>query len=557
MKEVDTMKYSKLMVLASTLFCLNFLTACAEEEIDTYVAPLQVHTISPTVEDFLTYGSTVASLEPSSRVVVMPGISGEVEQVFLSLGDQVQVGDLICIVDSEAVETQCSNAEDAVSRARDSIDTLLETMLVNAPISGYVQSIDEQLDHSISGGTQLAYLSNQQQMTVKLPFLYGSVNNTWIGAIADLSFVDTGESISGIVTEISGGSDYLYGNIAVNYVTITVDNPGGIPVGRRVAGTVLGINCSADGEFSLESSSPVISGLVGTLDEIYVSVGQYVTAGTPMFRITSPSMESQLKSARDGLDDAIEAMNDAYDMLADYRVTANIAGTVSNVLVKPFDIIGQSSGVVEISTTDHMELTFSVSEAVMPYLTVGQELKISSQGKAVYGEISEISKVASSQTGLFTVKGVIYGEDVLTGTTAQVEYVDFLVQDALTIPFEAVHFIGEECFVYVVEDSVAVKTAVEIAQFTEEKIIITEGIEEDSLLISSWSAQLRNGLTVDLQSSDTKTSSVEKTEDTEVEDAEVEDTEVEDAEVEDAEVEDAEVEDAEEEEDEDAKEAGE
>lgn len=514
------MKYTKTILLAGMLTCL---TACSEEVIDTYVPPLQVHTITPTSEDFLTFGTTVASLEPSSRVTVIPAVAGEVEQVYVSLGDQVNLGDLLCIVDSEAVESQCDTADDAVSRATDSINTLLESMLVKAPVSGYVQSIDEKLDHSVSGSSQLAFLSNQQQMTVKLPFLFGSVDSTWIGATADLSFLDTGESLSGRVTEISGGSEYLYSNIAVNYVTITVDNPGGIPVGRKVAGTVKGVTCSADGEFDSEASSPVMSGLTGTLDEIYVSVGEYVTAGTPMFRVVNPSTDSQLKSAQDGLADAVEARNDAYDLLADYRVTANVAGTVSNVLVKRFDVIGQSSGVVEISTTDHMELTFSVSEAVLPYLTIGQELNISSQGKEVLGEISEISKVASSQTGLFTIKGVIYGEDVLTGTTAQVEYMDFLVEDALTIPFEAVHFIGDNSYVYVVEDNTALKTEVQIAQFTADRIIITDGIDESAQLVSSWSAQLRNGLTVELASSASSSSSDQKT--SEAEDTEEEDTE--------------------------------
>lgn len=489
------MKYKTPLILAGLLSCL---VGCNEEVIDTYVPPLQVSTIAPLREDFLTYGSSVASLEPGSRVLLIPSIAGEVEEVFVSLGDTVNFGDLICIVDSEAVETQRDNAQDAVNRAMDSINTLTESMLVKAPVSGYVQSIDESLNHSVSGSSQLAYLSNQKQMTVKLPFLDSSVSQSWVGASAQLSFVDTGEQISGTVTEISGAPEYLYGNIPVNYVSISVENPGGIPVGRRVAGAVLGVNCSADGVFESEASSPVLSGLAGTVDQIYVSVGQYVTAGTPMFRIVNPSTESQLKSAQDGLSDALDALSDTYDLIEDYRVTANTSGTVSELFVKPFDMIGQSSSVVEISTTDHMELTFTVSEAVLPYLFLGQELSISSQGKQVYGEISEISTVASAQTGLFTVKGVISDEDVLSGTTAQVSYVDFLVEDALTIPFQSVHFIGENSFVYLVKDNVAVKTQVEVAQFTADKIIITQGLSEDDLLISSWSAQLRNDLVVEV-----------------------------------------------------------
>lgn len=492
------MNYKRHLLLVGLLACL---TSCAEEEVvDSYVPPLIVNTIQPSVENFRTYGSTVASLEPSNRVMIMPSIVGEVENVYVSLGDVVKVGDLLCVVDTDTVDDQVTTASDAVERATDSINTLLEGMLVKAPVSGYVQSINESLNHQVSASSQLAYLSNQREMTVKIPFLDSYVDGTWIGKTAKLTFTDTDESITGIVTEISGQPDFLYGNISVNYVTVTVTNPGSITAGRKVAGVVDGITCSDNGVFESKASSPVMSGLSGTLDAIYVSVGDYVTAGTTMFRVTNVSTDSQLKSAQDGLADAVKARNDAYDLIADYRVTANVAGTVSNVLVKPFDMISQSSAVVEISTTDRMELTFSVTETVLPNLFLGQELKVTSQGKEVYGEISELSTVADTSTGLFTVKGMLAKEEVLTGTTAQVEYIDFEAKNTMTIPFQSVHFIGEDSFVFLVEDNIAVKQQVEIGRFTEDTIIITGGLEEDDVLISSWSTQLRNGLEVSPQS---------------------------------------------------------
>lgn len=513
------MKLKRMLVLAGTLCCL---TACSEEVVDTYVAPLTVNTIQPSIEDFETLGNTVASLEPGSRVVLLPTVQGELLQINASLGEYVRVGDLIAIIDNDAAQTQVENAEDAVNRAMDSINTITEGMLVKAPVSGYVQSIDETYNHSVTASSQLAYLSNQKQMTVKIPFLDTYVDSSWIGKQANLTFVETGETILGTVSKISGATDYLYGNVAVNYITITVDNPGGIPVGRKVAASVNGISCSDNGAFESEASSPVISGLNGTIDEIYVSVGQYVTAGTTMFRITSTGVESQLKSAQDGLSDAVTARSDAYDLLADYRVYANVSGTISNVLAKKFDTVSPSTGLIEVSTTNHMEVTFSVSEAVLPFLYLGQELDISSQGKEVKGSISEISSVASTQTGLFTVIGVITGEDVLTGTSAQVEYTDFLVKDALVVPFEAVHFVGEQCYIFVVEQNEAVKKEIEVAQFTADKIIVTEGLSSSDVVISSWSTQLRNGLPVSPSSENSTTDQAPSPEEESLEEVEEE-----------------------------------
>lgn len=486
----------KSIIFLSTTLLIASLASCATAEVDTTIDPLSVLTVSPSMEDFSTMGSTVASLEPGARVTVAPGISGEVEKVFVSLGDYVEVGDLLCIVDSEQVEDQCETAEDGVQRALEAQQTIVESTLVKAPVSGYVQSIDESIGHAISGSTQLAFLSNQQEMTVKLPFLASAVQSSWMGATANLTFVDTGEKINGRVSDVSGSAEFLYGNVSVKYVTISVDNPGGIQDGRRVAGEVKGVGCSGDGVFESQANSPVISGLAGTLTSIYVSNGDFVNAGTPMFSVTNASTDSQLRNAVNTLSDAMDAREDAYELLADYRVTATLEGTVSDVYVKYMDMLSPSSAVAEISATDKGELSFSVSEVVMPYLTVGQPLYISSSTGEVEGQITEISTVANGQTGLFAVKGVVVGEDVLTGTSAQVTYTDFIQKNALVIPFQAMQFIGESAYVFVVEDGIALRQEVEFSRFSEEKVIITQGLSPEDVVIASWSTQLRHGLAV-------------------------------------------------------------
>lgn len=475
---------------------MALLTGCATEVVDTTIDPLVVEVSSPTVEDFTTTGTAVASLEPGSRVTVAPGIQGEVQQVFVSLGDKVSQGDLLCIVDSEQVEDQLESAQNGVTRAREAQQAILDSMLVLAPASGYVQSIDESLNHAVGASSQLAYLSNQKEMKVKLPFLDSAVTNSWMGATATLTFVDTGETINGRVTEIAGTAEFLYSNVAVRYVTISVDNPGGIQDGRRVAGEIYGVGCSADGMFESQASSPVICGLNGTLDAIYVKNGQYVSAGTPMFRVTSTAVENQLQNAQNSLSDALDAVEDVVELLADYRVTATIDGTISQVYVKELDMLSSSSGVVEIATTDKGELSFAVSEVVVPYLYLGQPLEVTSSTGQVQGTISEISTVASSQTGLFTIKGTVVDQDVLVGTSAQVSYTDFIQRDGLVIPFEAMQFIGDKSYVFLVEDGLAVRQEVEFSRFSQEKAVITAGIQVEDVLISSWSTQLRHGLAV-------------------------------------------------------------
>lgn len=472
------------------------LTACSEEVLEYTIDPVTVRMISPVNETFSTTGSSVATLEPNNRVSVLAGVSGEVEKVYVSLGDEISQGTLICTVDAESAYTQRDNAQDSVTRAYENLTAIEESLLVRAPISGYVQAIEEKLNHSVSASSQLAFLNNQKTMTVKIPFLESLVDTSWIGKTANLSFIDTGEKITGTVTEISGTPSYLYSNIAVNYVTISVTNPGGIQDGRRVAAEVGGVTCSADGEFESFASSPVMCGLNGFLDKIYVNVGDYVNAGEVMFRVTSSTTDNQILNAQNSIADAVDARNDAVDLIADYRITAPISGTVSDVYIKALDNVGGTSAVVEISTTKDIELTFYVTESVVSFLSLGQSLDIISLSGEATGEITEISSVANAQTGLFTVKGRVVGDALMTGTSATVSYTDFSQKDALVIPFASVQFIGNQAFVFVVEEGVAIKKEVQLSRYTADKVIVLDGLTTSDTIISSWSTQLRNGLAV-------------------------------------------------------------
>lgn len=496
-----------LNILWSSLLMLC-LTACTEEvEVEVTVDPLTVRTISPSYEDFTTTGSTIASLEPATRVNVVPTVQGEIQRVFVSLGDYVSVGSTICTIDSEMADTQRENAEDAVLRAQEALQYIEDSLIVNAPISGYIQSIEAKLDHSVSASSQLAYMNNRREMTVKIPFLDSMVDSSWIGETANLTFVDTGEKLTGTVTEISGTPSYLYSNIAVNYVTINVTNPGGIQDGRRVAAEINGITCTADGSFTSEADSPVMSGLNGTVDSIYINVGDYVTAGEPMFRIVSVATDNQILNAQNSINDAQDAVEDAVELLEDYVVTAPISGTITEVYMNALDTANGGSPVVEISTTNDTELTFSVSESVVSYLKVGQTLGVQSHSGEGTGTITNIAKVANSQTGLFTIQGRLVSGSLLSGTSATVSYTDYIESNALVIPFESIQFVGDQCFVFVVEDNTAVKKEVFISRYSGDKVIIKEGLTSDDLIISTWSAQLRNGLEVqeEVPVSDTET----------------------------------------------------
>ncbi|MFI3312988.1 MAG: efflux RND transporter periplasmic adaptor subunit [Eubacteriales bacterium] len=493
------MRRKSIQVLCCTA-ALALLCGCAQDEVaEETTAAVAVSTTQPVVETYATTGTYLASLEPQSRVTVMPLLSGEIETVDVTLGDAISEGDLLCTLDTEDIIDQCETLDTTVARVQTSYNAIADGLLVKAPVSGYIYSIDTSLGYAVGATDQLAYLSNQQSMTIELPFLDALVSDSWMGTAATLSLVDTGEQLSGTVTDISGTTAFLYETIQVRYVTITVNTPGALSVGRSATATVNGTTCSDSGVFSNAESSPVYSGLSGYVDAIYVSNGQYVTAGTSMFRVTNTSTLLQLSNGADSVQDAIDARDDMYEILEDYTVTAPISGTISAVYVQPLDIISASSPVMEISTTDRMEISFSVPQSTVNHLFVGESFDVTTGQGTATGTVSQVSTVADATSGLFVVKGLVEGDGtaMLSGTTAQVELKTYAKEDAMIIPYDAVQFVGSNAYVYQVVDNYTVQVPIEIEKYDSTRILVASGLSSTDTIVATWSAQLRDGLLVE------------------------------------------------------------
>ncbi len=495
-------KYLSLLLIAT--LSMGLLTGCMEAESSNENLPITVQTTTASTGEFSLYGTYLATIEPYNQTAVMPMLQGEVSEISVAIGEQVKEGDVLMTVDTENAQDQYETATDAVNRASESYGNIYESTVVKAPISGYVRDIDTELLATVAPTSQLAYVSNDNEMEIKIPFLTNDIANISIGETALVSLSDTGEVLNGMVKEISGAPEFIYGNIQVNYVTISVQNPGGVQAGREATATIGAFACSDVGKFESSGSSPVISGLSGTVEEIFVQNGDYVTVGQPMFRVLNPSIKTQLTNAGNSISDAQDRQEDASEYLSDHAVKAPISGTVSSIAVEEFDMISTNSVVMEIVSEDSNYVTFSVSEKTIPHIKVGETFTVEVSGNELNGTVTEVSTVANSKTGLFTVKGQIEqnGVKLYSGTTAEVTIANFTDENALVIPFDAVQYQGEEAYVYIYNDGVAEKRIIEVSNFDNDEIIVTDGIEKNEKIITTWSSGLRANALVTEENSD-------------------------------------------------------
>ena len=214
------------------------------------------------------------------------------------------------------------------------------------------------------------------------------------------------------------------------------------------------------------------------------------------------SAAATVNSAKVGAEGAKVAIDSAEYQLDMYTLTAPIDGVIEAVNVKEHDLASPSSGpAFVISNKDTMTVTFNVSEGIRNTLRVGQKIQVDRNGKLYDAAITEIGTMIDQNTGLFAVKSCVSTPDasLLTGSSVKVIADTYQQGNALLIPYDAVYYDDSQPYVYVAVDGIAKRKDVETGIFDAETITVLSGLETEDVLITSWSANLRDGAEISIQ----------------------------------------------------------
>ena len=223
------------------------------------------------------------------------------------------------------------------------------------------------------------------------------------------------------------------------------------------------------------------------------------------------SAAATVNSAKVGAQGAKVAIDSAEYQLDMYTLTAPIDGVIEAVNVKEHDFASPSGPAFVISNKNTMTVTFNVSEGIRNTLRVGQKIQVDRNGKLYDAAITEIGTMIDRTTGLFAVKSCVSTPDasLLTGSSVKVIADTYSQGDALLIPYDAVYYDDSQPYVYVTESGIAKRRDVETGIFDAETITILSGLRADEVLITSWSANLRDGAEISVQDSGNKETEAE------------------------------------------------
>lgn len=384
----------------------------------------------------VTRGDLISSLSSSGTISakdtyeITSLVEGEVVEANFEEGDQVEKGQVLYRIDSSSVDSQLNSSQNSLERAnkkyQEALDDYNEAVsdysgdTYKSTRTGFIKSLNVEAGDNVSNNTVLASIYNDQTMKIKVPFLSAEAASITEGAQAVVTLTDTGEQMSGTVTAVSNMDEVLDGGRVVRYVTVEVANPGGLSsqyTATVAVGEFLG---SGEATFSAATDTTMAASLSGVngsveIESMLVHEGDYVTVGTPIFKIKSKDVQDILQNFEDSVDSAkaqVEQAQSSLDSTQDnvdnYTITAPISGQIITKSVKVGDKISRNSGSSDTTLAtiyDMSELTFemSVDEMDISSVAVGQSVSVTADAysdRTFSGTVTNVSLKGSQSNGV-------------------------------------------------------------------------------------------------------------------------------------------------------------
>ena len=161
-------------------------------------------------------------------------------------------------------------------------------------------------------------------------------------------------------------------------------------------------------------------------------------------------------------------------------IRSPIDGIVTNRSADPGEVVSPGASVISVADTATLKMKTFVVQDILPLLTLGQEIDVTIDiypDRALKGTISGIGPIAVNTGGIFPVEIAVHNDgSILSGLSAHA--VLYLTgEEGVIVPIAAVLEKGEESYVFVIRDGVAVQRIVATGLRNDQEIEVLKGLE--------------------------------------------------------------------------------
>ncbi|MEA4972762.1 MAG: efflux RND transporter periplasmic adaptor subunit [Candidatus Metalachnospira sp.] len=387
------------------------------------------------------------TLQPADQYTVTTLLKGDIIGDTFEEGDLVKKDQILYQLDSADAQTSIERAEISAASTQRSYQTALKSLddlNVKSKVDGIVVDLAVKVGDNVTAGQQVATVRDDSEMTLELSFPADEASNFYIGQPATVTLYGSFETLSGYVSEVSGATQVITGNIMVRTVKISVDNPGAISDSQLATAEVGTSGSTSSGKFTYKENRAIYSEVSGEVSKIVKDEGASVSKGTTIMVLESDNVTDSVKSASDSVRDSQLSLESQYEDLDNYTIKSPIDGTVISKLVKTGDTIDSAAKLCIIYDLSYLKILMNVDELDISKVSVGQKVQITAdavEGETFEGTVTSVNLAGTTTNGVTTypveVQIVNFG-DLLPGMNVDTEIVVEDVQDVIGVPVSAV-----------------------------------------------------------------------------------------------------------------------
>ena len=371
-------------------------------------------------------------------------VTGTVLTADFELGDTIQKGDVLYVIDSSDVEGDLESAQLSVSQAQRSYDDAADARNVRTKIGGEVSSFAVAAGDAVQAGQTVATVRDTSVMLLAVDFPAAEAQSFAVGQAAQVMPDTTFEVLNGTIRSVSGADPSGDASLMTCTVTIAVPNAGSLTTAQAAVAQVNGVSSLNSAHFTYQREETVVTTASGTVSELCVKEGSTVRQDDVILRITGKDLDKQAQNAADNLRSAELRMSSAERNISHYTIDAPISGTIVDKKVKAGDKLSANDTAMQnlctIYDMSYLEMKLNVDELKIRSLEVGQEVEITADavpGETYKGVISSILVAGTTANGSTSYPVTVRIDDMgelLPGMNATAKITTASVKNVLALP---------------------------------------------------------------------------------------------------------------------------
>lgn len=418
-------------------------------------------------------------------------VTGTVLTADFELGDTIQKGDVLYVIDSSDVEGDLESAQLSVSQAQRSYDDAADARNVRTKIGGEVSSFAVAAGDAVQAGQTVATVRDTSVMLLAVDFPAAEAQSFAVGQAAQVMPDTTFEVLNGTIRSVSGADPSGDASLMTCTVTIAVPNAGSLTTAQAAVAQVNGVSSLNSAHFTYQREETVVATASGTVSELCVKEGSTVRQDDVILRITGKDLDKQAQNAADNLRSAELRMSSAERNISHYTIDAPISGTIVDKKVKAGDKLSANDTAMQnlctIYDMSYLEMKLNVDELKIRSLEVGQEVDITADavpGETYKGVISSILVAGTTANGSTSYPVTVRIDDMgelLPGMNATAKITTASVKNVLALPNAA---LVRGSYVLVTKDSPSAANA-ETSMTAPDGYVyvkVTTGISDDDYI---------------------------------------------------------------------------